>query len=367
MSQLAAAAAPMETAAGVARVSIVVPCRNEAKYIRKLLDSVIAQDLTGIDWELLIADGMSDDGTREILAEYHARLPQIRLIDNPGRAVSPGLNRAIADAKGDIILRMDAHTEYAPNYVKKCVEVLKSTGAANVGGPALARSEGYWGRAIATAYRSPFACGGARFHNPNFEGFVDTVPYGCWWRHQLQEVGGFDERLVRNQDDELNLRISRQGGKIWQTPEIVSWYHPRSTLRALYRQYFQYGFWKVAVIQKHKLPASWRHMIPVLWVIFHFASILTVAATELLGRRDLTTLAASLWFVGIAAYLGVSLLAAVKAAREDGWELLPALPVAFGVYHFSYGFGFLCGLLYWPFANSKGGSDAPRGFTALSR
>jgi succinoglycan biosynthesis protein ExoA len=367
VSHIAAAPARMNTSTDVVRISIVVPCRNEAKYIRKLLDSVIAQDLEGLDWELLIADGMSNDGTREILAEYHERLPQIRLIDNPGRAVSPGLNRAIASSKGDIILRMDAHTEYAPNYVKKCVEVLKSTGAANVGGPALAVSDTFWGRAIASAYRSPFACGGARFHNPKFEGYVDTVPYGCWWRKELEEVGGFDERMVRNQDDELNLRISRRGGKIWQTPEIVSWYHPRNNLRALYRQYFQYGFWKVAVIQKHRLPASWRHLIPVLWVVFHFASLLALAGSLLAGRRDVAAMTAGVWVCGVVSYVSLTLLAAIKAASADGWELMPALPVAFGVYHFSYGFGFLCGLLYWPLAKAKGGNDAPKGFTALSR
>lgn len=367
MSSIAAAPARQQTAADTARISIIVPCRNEAKHIRKLLDSVIAQDLEGLDWELLIADGMSNDGTREILAEYHERIPRIRLIDNPGKAVSPGLNRAIAGAHGDIILRMDAHTEYAPNYVKKCVEVLKTTGAANVGGPALAVSDTFWGRAIASAYRSPFACGGARFHNPKFEGYVDTVPYGCWWRKDLEEAGGFDEMMVRNQDDELNLRISRRGGKIYQTPEIVSWYHPRNNLKALYRQYFQYGFWKVAVIQKHRLPASWRHLIPVLWVMFHFACLLTVAGSLVVGRTDLASYAGGLWALGVAAYASVSLLAATQAASKDGWALFPALLIAFGVYHFSYGFGFLCGLLYWPFAKAKTGTDAPKGFTALSR
>jgi len=351
----------------IIRVSIIVPCRNESKHIRKLLDSVIAQDLGDLEWEILIADGMSNDGTREILAEYNARFPHIRLIDNPARTVPQGLNRAIAESTGDVILRMDAHTEYASDYVRKCVETLKSTGAANVGGPALARSEGYWGRSIASAYRSPFACGGAKFHNPNFEGFVDTVPYGCWWRSTLEQVGGFDERLVRNQDDELNLRIARAGGKIWQTPSIVSWYHPRNNLPALYRQYFQYGFWKVLVIQKHRIPASWRHLIPVAWVLFHFVSLLAMLGTFLAGRTDLTAYAAALWLLGIAAYLGVSLLAAAQAASKDGWDLLPALPVAFGVYHFSYGFGFLCGLLYWPFNKAKGG-DAPSNlFTQLSR
>ena len=180
-------------------------------------------------------------------------------------------------------------------------------------------------------------------------------------------MGGFDEVLVRNQDDELNLRISRSGGKIWQTPSIVSWYHPRNNLPALYRQYFQYGFWKVKVIQKHKLPASWRHLIPVSWVLFHFLCLLGTLGTLAMGRTDVTAWVGALWLAGVAAYLGASVLAAAQAARKDGWDLLPALPVAFGVYHFSYGFGFLCGLLYWPFAKGKG-TDAPNNlFTQLSR
>ncbi len=228
----------------------MVPCRNEAGAIGEALDSILAQDLAGFTWEILIADGMSNDGTRAILERYRRDEPRVRVIDNPRRTVPAGLNAAIREARGEIILRMDAHTSYAPDYVRRSVETLRATGAANVGGPARTRPHGYWGRAIAAAYHSPLACGGARFHNPEYEGWADTVPYGCWRKSTLVEAGLFDEALVRNQDDELNLRLWRAGKRVWQSPAIVSWYRPRGSVRQLFQQYFQYGFWKVAVISQ---------------------------------------------------------------------------------------------------------------------
>ncbi|MEZ5365636.1 MAG: glycosyltransferase family 2 protein [Bryobacterales bacterium] len=243
-------------------VSIIVPCRNEAGAIRGFALSLERQQLDGLDWEAIIADGMSDDGTRAILDQVAARNPRIRVIDNPKRTVSPGLNEAIRQSRGEIILRMDVHSTYAPDYVARCVEALDASGAANVGGAARPVAKGLIPEAIAAAYQSAFGCGGARFHQSDFEGYVDTVTYGCWPRAVFEEVGLFDEQLPRNQDDELNLRIVRSGRKIWQSSKIVSWYQPRRTLRQLARQYFQYGFWKVAVIRKHRLPGAWRHLVP---------------------------------------------------------------------------------------------------------
>jgi succinoglycan biosynthesis protein ExoA len=319
-------------------ITIVIPCRNEAGCIAEVLDSVLAQDLAGIDWEVIVADGMSDDGTRAILDSYAAREPRIRILDNPSRAVPAGLNAAIRAARGEIVLRMDAHTAYAPDYVRRCLDALHTTGAANVGGPARTRPRGFWGRAIAAAYHSPVACGGARFHDPNYEGWADTVPYGCWRKSTLLDIGLFDETLVRNQDDELNLRLCRAGGRVWQSPSIVSWYQPRASLRRLFQQYFQYGFWKVAVIRKHRIPASPRHLIPATFVAA--VVLLPVAALALRSTFLMASWAAmlSIYFVAIAA-------ASVAAARRDGWDLLPALPIVFAAYHFSYGAGFLRGLL----------------------
>jgi glycosyltransferase involved in cell wall biosynthesis len=324
-------------------VSILSPCRNERRHIGRFLDSLLAQDFSGLDWEVLIADGMSDDGTREIIAARARESDRIVLIDNPGRIVSTGLNAALRLARGEIVLRMDVHTEYAPDYVQECVRELLRTGADNVGGPARPQAEGLLGRAISAAYCSRFSCGGALFHNAGYEGYVDTVTYGCWRRTTLERLGGFDESLIRNQDDELNMRLSRQGGRIWQTPRIRSWYRPRASLAQLFRQYAQYGYWKVAVLKKHPGQGSWRHLIP---AMFLTASLMLPAASlaaAVAGLEAAATAALACWSAVLAAYLGADAAAAAAAARKHGWRLLPLLALVFPVYHLSYGAGFLAG------------------------
>ncbi len=337
------------------KISLIVACRNESKHVRSFLDSLLAQDLEGLDWQILIADGRSDDGTREILEQYSKRDRRIIVVDNPKRIVSTGLNAAIRAASGEIIVRMDAHTEYATDYVKKCVEVLTATGADNVGGPARTKAEGLTARAIQAAYHSRFSTGGASFHDDSYTGYVDTVTYGCWRKATLLKFGLFDEELVRNQDDELNLRITRAGGKIWQSSEITSWYRPRATLSALFRQYFQYGFWKVAVIRKHKIPGSLRHLIPGIFVSGNFAFLFAMLSTALAGRWDLSRVIFSGWSVIVAAYCVALLFASFSAAKKFGWVFFPLLPPTFAVFHISYGLGFLAGSIYWTFARSADG------------
>jgi succinoglycan biosynthesis protein ExoA len=331
-------------------ISLVVACRNEAKHIRLFLDSLLAQDMEGFDWQIVVADGASDDGTRQVLEEYAKGNPRITVIDNPAKIVSCGLNAAIRAARGSIILRMDAHTEYAPHYVQRCVEALHNSGADNVGGPARTKADGLLPRAIEAAYHSRFSTGGARFHDDNHSGYVDTVPYGCWRKETLLRLGLFDEELVRNQDDELNLRLTRSGGKIWQSAEIVSWYRPRTNLSSLFRQYFQYGFWKVRVIRKHRIPGSWRHLIPGLFVGANLSLLIASACAALAGSPALGRALLLSWAALFAAYALAALAASFMAARRCGWSLLPYLPVTFAVFHCSYGLGFLLGSVYWTFA-----------------
>src|SRR6266851_4485219 len=266
-----------------AHVSVIVACRNEIAYIHSFLDSLFWQDLGGTRIEVLIADGMSDDGTRQVLERYRRNCPTLLVIDNPDKITSAGLNAAIHAARVEIIIRMDAHTEYAPDYIRRCLAVLNETSADNVGGPALTRADGYLGRAIAFAYHSAFSCGGAKFHDAEYEGYVDTVPYGCWRKSTLERIGLFDESLSRNQDDELNLRLISSGGRIWQSPKITSWYRPRATLTALFRQYFQYGFWKVSVIRNHAKPGSWRHLIPGACLLIGVVLLLGAVGASLSG------------------------------------------------------------------------------------
>jgi hypothetical protein len=239
---------------------------------------------------------------------------------------------------------MDVHTQYASDYIVRCVGVLKSSGADNVGGPARTSADTFWGRAIAAAYHSNFACGGASFHDPEFEGYVDTVTYGCWWRTIFSRIGLFDETLVRNQDDEFNLRLVRGGGKIWQSPSIVSWYSPRSNLSALFRQYSQYGFWKVSVIRKHRLPASWRHLVPGAFVFYAVGGLLVAWVANCLGYPSVGQWSFAIWLTGVILYLLSCLGASARTAAAFGWDLFPALPAVFATYHISYGLGFLAGV-----------------------
>lgn len=356
-SQLAPAPEPRPApAAKTLDVSLISACRNEAGHIREFVDSILAQDLSGMTWEVLIADGQSDDGTRRILDEYSAANPHLTVISNPRRIVSTGLNAAIRAAKGRILIRLDAHTRYASDYVKTSVATLQRTGADNVGGPARTSAKGPKAQAIAAAYHSRFSTGGARFHDPDYEGWCDTVPYGCWRAETFERIGPFDEDLVRNQDDEFNLRLTRAGGRVWQSSAIRSWYSPRPTLRALFQQYFQYGFWKVAVIRKHRLPGSWRHLVPVAFVMLQVA--LPAAAL-------LNPLFVAPWLLFLGVYAGANLLASFSAASEQGWETLPYIPAAFVAFHFSYGLGFLAGLLR--FSNSRAALPPESVFARLSR
>jgi glycosyltransferase involved in cell wall biosynthesis len=316
-------------------VSIIVPVRREMPAIDRFLTSLAAQDAGDLACEVVVADGMSDDGTRDVLARWARSWPKLTVVDNPLGYVSSGLNAAVRAARGDIIIRMDAHSEYAPDYVRQCLAVLQETGADNVGGPALTRATGWLARAVAAAWHSHFGSGGAKFHDAAYEGPVDTVPYGCWRRETLERAGLFDESLVRNQDDELNLRIIRGGGRVWQSPRIRSWYYPRGSLRALFAQYFQYGFWKVAVIRKHRRPGSWRHLAPGVCVLLGLA----LATASILWRWPRAVLCV---LAGV--YAAASLVASIAAARRHGWDLLPALPAVFATYQLAYGLGFLAGL-----------------------
>ena len=346
------------------RISIVVACRNERNAIHDLLRSILSQDLTE-PWEVIIADGMSDDGTREILEEYRTKYPWLKIIDNPLFIVSTGLNAAIREAQGEIVIRMDGHTQYAPHYCRTCVDTLERTGADNVGGPARTKGRGILGCAVAAAFHSPFSTGGAKFHNPSYRGWVDTVPYGCWRKSVLEKIGMFDEHLVRNQDDELNLRLRRSGGRIWQDPSIVSCYSPRSNLSNLFRQYFQYGYWKVAVIRKHRLPSSMRHLIPVIWLLINALLATAMAVTSLVHFHVRLVDVVALWLTITALYLAAAMTAATFAAKNQ-WSIFPYLPVVFATYHLSYGLGFAIGLIHFR-SSPVSVSTLQRSFARISR
>jgi len=334
--------------------SVIVPCRNELGHIEAFLASLATQHVpAGWTVEVVIADGRSDDGTTELLDRLAAGHPRLVVIDNPAGIVSAGLNRALARARGEVIVRMDVHTIYADDYVAQCLAALEATRADNVGGPWRAEGEGLVQRAIAAAFQSRWLAGGARSRQLDHDGWVDTVYLGCWPRGTFERFGGFDESLVRNQDDEHNLRISLGGGRIWQSSAIRSSYRPRASVAALFRQYLQYGYWKPFVMRKHGQPASPRHVVPALFVM---ALILCLAGTAF-GLSPVYGLGL------LALYAMVVAGASIAIAARAGWPCVAVLPAAIAAYHFGYGCGSLLG---W--VDVLRGAPAGRGrFARLTR
>lgn len=331
-------------------VSVVVPCRNEIRHIRAFLDCVFRQELDGIEMEVLIADGRSDDGTREVLAEFEKKFAALRVLDNPERIVSTALNRAIREANSEIVICMIVHSTYAPDYVRSCIEVLHETKADNVGGPALTLANGYIAQAIAHAFLTPFARGNGKFRDLRYEGPVDTVPYGCWRKSTLERIGSFDETLVRAEDYELNVRIVSGGGTVWQSPRIVSWYWPRASLSALFRQYFQYGFWKAVIVRKHRRIVSWSNLVPSLSLLAGIVLLLCAATASIGGSVWWRKQFLDLWFVLAGFYFLASFVSAFSIARRNGWRFLFFLPIVFAFYHSAFAFGSVLAPLYCPTA-----------------
>jgi glycosyltransferase involved in cell wall biosynthesis len=320
-------------------VTVIMPVRNEAVFIRRSLGAVLAQNYPSECMEVIVADGISDDETREIVGELiseNGHVP-VRLIDNPGRIVPTGLNAALRFAQGDIIIRVDGHCEIAPDYVRQCVEQLRQNGVDGVGGPIETIGHDLLSDAISVAMSSRFGVGGSAFRTINNKSMlVDTVAFPAYTRRIISQCGPFDEELVRNQDDEYNYRIRKLGGKILLSPDIKSRYYSRSSIRSLWRQYFQYGFWKVRVLQKHPRQMSLRQFVPPIFV------------TVLLGSALLASFAAwarLLLILVTAGYVLAGLSASVLTSWKKGWRYFPLLPFVFAALHLSYGSGFLVGLV----------------------
>lgn len=330
-------------------LSVIVPCRNERDHIEAFCASVAAQQVPeGWTLEVLIADGLSDDGTRERLAALCARDARFVMIDNPGRIVSCGLNRCIERAQGRFIVRLDVHTVYAPDYLARCLDTWHATGADNVGGPW--RAEGASGpqgrvqRAIAAAFQSRWVAGGARSRDLGYDGPVDTVYLGAWPRETFARFGGFDETLVRNQDDEHNLRIHKEGGGVWQSSTIRSTYHPRALVSDVFRQYLQYGYWKPFVMRKHGQAASIRHLVPGVFVGLWLSLLLLALSSMFWAVSPWWPSMAWGLFVGLNLLYGMAvLLVSGLIATQQGLELMPYLPSVIAAYHVGYGLGSLRG------------------------
>ena len=322
-------------------VTIVMPCRNERRHIRECLESVLGNGYPLDRLEILVVDGESEDGTRAIITEYAQRYACVRLLSNSRRIIPAALNLGIRAARGDVVMRMDAHATYAPGYIERCVAALNQSGADNVGGVwvvAPPRSEGMMAEAIAVTLSHRFGIGAARYRlGVDRPTDVDTAPFGCYRRELFDRIGLYDENLSRGEDMEFNLRLRAAGGRVLLVPNVVCYYHPRSTLSDFARHNFSNGIWVCYPLRYGRVAFSLRHLIPGL-----FVGILTGSLLANLYWSRAWVLTA----VVVGTYAGAAAMASLLVAwRSRRWYLAPLLPVTFAALHLTYGTGTLVGLL----------------------
>ncbi len=322
-------------------VSVIVPCYNEERTIRLLLQAIRGQTYPMSNLEVIIADGMSTDGTREVVREFsqmHTTL-NLRVVDNPDRIIPAALNRAIEAARGEVIVRLDAHSMPSPEYIERCLQVLENTGAANAGGvwEIQPSSETWMARSIAAAGSHPLGAGDARYRTSGVAGEVDTVPFGAFRREWLDKTGPFNETLLTNEDYEFNVRLRNLGGLIWFDPSIRSTYFARGDLAALARQYARYGFWKARMLMHYPRSLRWRQVLPPFFVftalILGLIGLFSPAAQVLLGLQ-LGLYAGTTFIVGL-----------IEAIRRRSPGLIVGFPLAIWTMHLAWGGGFLWSLL----------------------
>lgn len=321
-------------------VSVIIPCYNEEKTIGLLLDALQGQTYPTARLEVVIADGMSNDQTRDRIAAYCREHPELAVlvVDNPKRVIPAGLNRAIEAASGEVIVRLDAHSIPARDYLERCVQGLESGKGENIGGVWEIRpgGEGWVARSIAAAAAHPLGVGDALYRFTQKAAYVDTVPFGAFYREALLGWGKYDETLLTNEDYELNTRIRLKGGRVWLDPEIRSVYFARSSFGALARQYFRYGFWKSRMLRRYPGTLRLRQALPPLFVL----SLLGLAILALF-----LPLARILLLAEVVVYFLVLLSGTMSIAiRRRDPALLAGIPIAIAIMQVCWGGGFLVSL-----------------------
>lgn len=335
------------------KISVVIPCRNEEKYIEKCVASVLASNYSKELFDVLVCDGQSSDGTRGIVLNRFAKFPNVHLIDNPERTTPYALNYGIQFNNSDIVIILGAHAEVDPNYLALCVETLIDFPEAGcVGGVLETVSQDERTAAIALSMSSSFGVGNAYFRTGDFKGFVDTVAFGAYRRAVFNQIGLFNPILARNQDDEFNFRLLKSGWKIYLNPEIKAKYFVRSSFDKLFRQYQQYGYWKVFVNREHSTVTTLRQLIPPIWVVYLLSGPIAFLLHFYLG---------CFWGLGVLMYVIISGYSASIIARNtlQFYQII----WSFYILHLSYGIGYLDGVFDFLILRKKGGQRN----TSLSR
>ncbi|HBF86483.1 MAG TPA: glycosyltransferase family 2 protein [Clostridiales bacterium] len=316
-------------------VSVIVPVYNESKYINGLIGSLLKQDFPRENSEWLFIDGNSSDGTKEILGTYEKEYPElIRVFDNPRRIAPCAMNIGIENSCGRYIVRLDAHSEYAENYISLCVDYLeKNPEISNVGGVAETKAKGFTGGAIAKMLSSKFGVGNSAFRTNAKSGYVDTVPFGAFRREIFERLGGFDERLARDEDNEINYRIRKNGGKVYLADDIRLTYYCRDTVRGIASMAVKNGTWNVIAMKLCPGSMGIRHFVPLCFVL----SLAALSVAGIFFRP--------LWFVlaaEAALYILCDFFFSAKSAKSV--REFFALIFLFPVFHISYGIGSLGGI-----------------------
>ncbi len=309
-----------------AEISVILPIRNEAAHLAKVLDAIMSQDFHG-SLEVILAIGPSSDGTEQIAAAIAERDNRVVIVSNPTGRTAAGLNLAVKQSRYSNIVRVDGHAEIPHNYLRLILEILGQSGAVNVGGVMAAIGESLFERSVARAMRSPLGVGTSRFHTGGVAGSVDTVYLGAFRKEALLAVGGFDERFTRAQDWELNFRLRAAGGLVYFDPRLVVTYRPRSTIKALARQYFEYGRWRRVVSRQHEGTINYRYLAPPF-------TVLVTGLSLILG-----VLISNIFFIPALVYSLFILIASILIGKS--LSEVVCLPLILLTMHISWGSGFL--------------------------
>jgi cellulose synthase/poly-beta-1,6-N-acetylglucosamine synthase-like glycosyltransferase len=330
----------------VPQVSIIVPCLNEQDTIQQLLESIYHQTHPQNEMEVIIADGMSTDQTRQEIAAFQAGHPRlaVRIVDNPRKVIPAALNMALSAAQGEYIVRLDGHSQPAPDYIERCLAALQAGLGDNVGGrwQIWPRRATWQARSVAAAAAHPFGVGDARYRIGGAAQAVDTVPFGAYRRSLVAQLGLYDETLLSNEDYEFNARIRRHGGRVWFDPNITSVYFAPPTFQALARQYARYGYWKVRMLARYPATLRWRQAVPPLFVLC--AVLLGLLSLFLPAARPVLVIQLLLYSIAL-------LAAGLQVAIHKGDAgLMLGVPLAIGLMHFAWGSAFWWSLAQYLFS-----------------
>jgi len=318
------------------KISFVIPCRNEKKYIEKTIYSVLYQKELEYELEIIIVDGLSDDGTREILSEIETKDHRVLVIDNEKKITPVALNLGVKKATGDYIFILGAHSHIADDYVANCFQIFeKHDDVSCAGGPITSIGESSLGKAIALAMSSPIGVGNAKHRFPEYEGYAEMACFPVFKKEVFNQIGYFDEELVRNQDDDLCFRLRLNGGKVYITSKAKSFYYVRDNLKKLFNQYYQYGYWRIALLKKHKLPIALRQQIPFL---FFSLMMFLILFGIILNKIIISLLLPIIYFIVLLLYTFKILI-----LEKNLYALW--LPIVIFTLHFSYGLGFAAGVI----------------------